>query len=1014
MSLVDNVLDGVDKIISWVSTSMGQMSASFCDLETSDISKQHLIMKDGSIVTIVRLDGTNMLVGDIEFRGILDTLNTGLSAYMAEGGHKIQVYFIRDPDSSSEVVTAAMQPFRATAKAIGLDFDDVLDDQEKTLASFVAGESVYFALWTTPAALSRQEAKYSAKNRLERNRRLGLNHAGDVQNIAMMVSELRDRHQAFAGAVMSDFTSLGMLFSALDAYAALRAIRYSNDPELTPADYRPSLVGDKPPVRKPAMGERSPASLLWPSLAGQVLPRDAEIYDFRTVRVGDRIYAPLYIDIQPRKIQTFTALFQRILDSEKPIPWRISFLIDGNGIGGIGLQSMLVSLVKWSNRAHNNPISDSLDHIKAMANEATTVQLRVCLTTWAPYREIDLLRARTARLAKAVIGWGECEVRELSGDPLEAFVSTSLCMTKGSVATPSAAPLTDVLPMLPITRPASLWSEGAVLFTSDDYKLMPFQPGSSLQDTWIALFFAGPGSGKSMLMAILHKATVLSPQNEGRLPYIAILDIGPSSSGFISLIKNALPMDQQHLVNHYRMQNTKEFAVNPFTTQLGCRHPTPEELAAMCDIMTMLLTPAESGTPRESISEMVSLVVEEMFRMKSDSDIGHPNSYETNVEPDVDKALLDLSWDRPTDHEPSWWEVEDYLFANNRIREAHFAHRQAMPLLHDAAEAVRTPAIQDIYSKVSTGSKGMGDGEGMVDYFGRGVQEAVREYQIMSVPTRFEIGDSRITAIDLEEVAKSGGPMSQKRTAVMYTICMFMLARDYTLTNAALSEMPAAYRDYHFKRIQDISQTLKTLCLDEFHRTGSRFSQPVRERVKVYMREGRKWKIQIMLASQQLRDFDEEMVSMATNVYMMETPAEQEITNIKERFGLTDTEVFALRHRIRSPRPGGGTFFCRIKTKQGVFKQLLRPPVGSIEMWANSTTKEDAMVREICYKALGPKDARRALAICYPGLAQKEVENRRKEAMRDGSINAGTETGVVESIANSVIDFWRNHTRKVA
>ncbi len=58
-----------------------------------------------------------------------------------------------------------------------------------------------------------------------------------------------------------------------------------------------------------------------------------------------------------------------------------------------------------------------------------------------------------------------------------------------------------------------------------------------------------------------------------RLPRIAIIDIGPSSSGLISLLKEALPHDRQHYVAYHRLRMTPDYSINPFDTQLGCRYP---------------------------------------------------------------------------------------------------------------------------------------------------------------------------------------------------------------------------------------------------------------------------------------------------------------------------------------------------------------------------------------------------------------------------------------------------------
>src|SRR5690625_7350287 len=73
-----------------------------------------------------------------------------------------------------------------------------------------------------------------------------------------------------------------------------------------------------------------------------------------------------------------------------------------------------------------------------------------------------------------------------------------------------------------------------------------------------------------------------------------------------------------------------------------------------------------------------------------------------------------------------------------------------------------------------------------------------------------------------------------------------------------LDEIPQAYRSYHAKRIEEESSMPKKLCFDEFHRTEG--VDEVRQQALVDIREGRKFKVQITIASQLLDDFPDDMV----------------------------------------------------------------------------------------------------------------------------------------------------------
>lgn len=217
----------------------------------------------------------------------------------------------------------------------------------------------------------------------------------------------------------------------------------------------------------------------------------------------------------------------------------------------MGMKGTVSAILSWANR-YNRLISDAknlLTYLEVNTDDSI-VKLRVALTTWAPHTKPDLLRNRVAELSKAVQSWGSCDVGEISGDSFGATMTSCLAISKDYISTPSVAPLSDVITMLPVTRPASLWQRGAMLLRSPDGKLMPYQPGSTLQTTWIDLTYARPGSGKSVLSNAINFALCLEPGKD-RLPRIGIIDIGPSSSGLISLLRLAKCLATNLILEYY-------------------------------------------------------------------------------------------------------------------------------------------------------------------------------------------------------------------------------------------------------------------------------------------------------------------------------------------------------------------------------------------------------------------------------------------------------------------------------
>lgn len=991
---VESFFEGVDTFFAWLSTSLKQTTESYCDLETAD-SPTVLVNHDGSLLSILKIEGVTALAGNEEFVRLIEGLSNAFQGAMGRPGHALQVYFSHDKQNIQKVIRDIYAPAEATAKRLELALDDLFTERVNYLAQYCAEERVYFVLITRPFNLPNEQLKAANKAKLKMLKETKAPSFLNAQAFYAAIPELRDTHDAYVRAIQNDLDALNLYATLLEVHDAVQAIRMTADPDFTADDWRPTLPGDRLSAREINGFNGDPSDLLWPSLAKQVIPRDAEVLDLRTVKVGTKIYSSAFIDLFPKDVRPFISLFARILPSH--IPWRISFLIESEGLSTIKLKGLLSAILSFSS-AQNRLISDSVNLLKYLDlnTDDSIVRLRVVATTWAPENSLPLLRRRSSELVKAIQGWGSTEVSEICGDPFAGFVSSMLSTTLNSTAVPSVAPLSDVITMLPITRPASPWRTGALLYRTPDGKPWPFQPGSTQQTTWIDLVYARPGSGKSVLSNALNLALCLSG-GLTRLPRIAIIDIGPSSSGLISLLREALPASKRHLVGYHRLRMTPDYSINPFDTQLGCRYPTALERAFLVNFLTLLTTPLGSEKPYDGMADLAGMVVDELY--KSLADEYNPTPYASGLEEFIDGILEEIGFVR--DSKSTWWEVTDSLYSAGFTHEAMLAQRYAMPLLADAASICRTPSIEDLYEKVTAPT-----GESLISAFSRMVSSAVREYPILSRVSAFDIGDARVVSLDLDEVAKTGGEAADRQTAVMYMLARYVLARHYYLTEEALSDIPEQYKDYHKERIQEIREDHKRIVYDEFHRTAK--SQAVRDQVIIDMREGRKWKVQIALLSQAVEDFDPIMIDFATAIYIMDAGPSQAIEKTSKIFGLSETAKIALRNRVHGPRKGGATFLAQFATKTGVNVQLLTLTLGPIELWAFSTTAEDATVRNRLYRHLGPAEARRLLATLFPnGSIAKEVEDRLAAMKEEGGlIEEEAKEGVIDQLVTDILNAY--------
>lgn len=990
----ESFFEGVDVFFAWLSTALKQTTESYCDLETAD-SQTVLVNHDGSLLSILKIDGIAALAGAEEFTHLVEGLTNTFQAAMGRPGHALQVYFSHDKQNIKNVIRDIYSPAEATERRLGLNLDDLFNERVDYLSQYCAEECVYFVLITRPFNLPADQLKIANKAKLKMIRDQKLPPFKYTQAVYAAIPELRDTHSAYVRSVLNDLDTLGVIVKLLEVHDAVHAIRMTADPDYTGEDWRATLPGDTIPVRELNNFDGDVSDLLWPSLSKQVIPRDAEVLDRRTVQVGDRIYSSTYIDLFPKDVRPFVNLFTRVLPTH--VPWRISFLLESEGLNTIKLKGLLSSILSFSS-ANNRLISDAVNLLKYINinTDEAVIRLRVIATTWAPEGELPLLRRRSSELVKALQGWGSTDVSEMCGDPFAGFTATMLATTLESPAVASVAPLSAIISMLPITRPASPWQTGALLFRSPDGKPWPFQPGSSQQTTWIDLIYARPGSGKSVLSSAQNLALCLSA-GLSRLPRIAIIDIGPSSSGLISLLKEALPPSSRHLVAYHRLRMVPEYSINPFDTQLGCRYPTASERSFLVNFLTLLTTPLGAEKPYDGMPDLAGMVVDELYRSLSDE--SKPTPYAPGVEDLIDGILEEIGFVR--DSKTTWWEVTDSLYSAGFVHEAMLSQRYAMPLLADAASICRSSSIEDLYEKVTAPT-----GESLINAFSRMISGSVREYPILSRVTAFDLGDARVVSLDLDEVAKSGGDAADRQTSVMYMLARYVMARHYYLTEESMTNVPEQYALYHRDRIREIRDDPKRIVYDEFHRTSK--SAAVRDQVIIDMREGRKWNVQISLLSQSLDDFDPIMVDFATSIYIMDAGPSQAIDKTCKIFGLSETAKVALRNRVHGPRLGGATFLAQFATKSGWSVQLLTLTLGPIELWAFSTTSEDASVRNQLYRQIGPSEARRFLAALFPnGSVTKEISERLNMLKEEvGLIEDEGRISVIDQFVNEILDAY--------
>lgn len=981
----------VDKFLYPFQKAMKQSVSSFIRLETKE-DDYTLVASDGSLISYVKIEGSRQIIGDEEYDKIVNAASTKIGSRFDRLGHAMQVYFVRDPGRIQKKLQEQVHPSRTTALNIGLELDDVFQERIRHLEKFLTHEECYFVLWTRPSALTKNEVKRATSETKESAKEWVT--AAYAQSPFGVLEPLRTRHKSFISAMMSSLDELSLECNLIEVHDAIRAIRSNLFPDHDNPDWRPCLPGDPIPARAPRSSVDM-SDLLWPSLPAQITAADAKVLGKSVVRIGNFLWAGADMTIGPMDATPFPILLNRLVEAD--IPFRISFLIEGGGAASVALRTMAATLMGPTN-AGNKQIKYSLEGLQTLARSEPVVKIRISFATWAKIDEKHLILDRLSVLIQSFESWGYCQVSEFSGDPLSCVMSSAMGIHCGGTAPSGIAPMIEVLKLLPWQRPSSPFDKGAMIFRTPDGKMWPYQTGTNLTTTWFDLIFAQPGGGKSVLLNTLNFGTCMTP-GLSKLPYVAVIDIGPSSSGLISLIKEALPLNRQHEAAYFRLQMAHQYAINPFDTQLGCRYPLPDERSFIVELLTLLTTPPGFDKPYDGMAQLCGLVVDEMFRWRDDSQANaEPRPYLPRLEIEIDAAIQKYNIHLPSD--PFWWDIVDKMFEIGQPHLANIAQRHAVPTLNDSITASRRPQIRSLLEETSVGFST----ESVVGAFERMITSAIRELPILSSVTQFDIADTRLCSLDLMDVAPQGDESADRQTSIMYMLARHALIRSWWMSADTLPNIPEKFREYHSLKLQDIAETPKRLNFDEFHRTSKSVS--VRSQIIRDVREGRKRGVQIVLTSQLIDDFDKDMVDLATGIWILGTAiSDKAVQAVVDLFGLSNTARNVMRYKLTGPKAIGAPALFVLGSTSGRYEQHLYNTLGPIELWAYSTSAEDVAIRNRLYTILGAARARHMLSSNYPGgSARNEIRRRILANSENGDSRQAMISAVIEKIVHELVE----------
>ena len=954
-----------------------------------------LLGADGSFVSLFAVEGSRSMMGAEELERFVSLASRRLNGLFTAPGHALHVVFERAPEEAGLVVDAAGTRQRRQCERLGLELGDVIADRGRRLAPLMAAETMVLACWTRPSALPPDEAKRDV-SALKRRLKSWLPGLRESQCPFAAEGRLAPRHEALLDTLAALFAECGLVAGALDTDEAVRVMRVLiNGPAATGPEWRPVTAANDAPVR---VTEPVELGGFPPPLSTQLLVRTPKRRG-AGLEMGERLYAPLDLALGPREARPFSELMRRL--GEAALPFRFSLLLEGGALASwdASIARVAASFLAFSSN-DSALVRNSLEELVGLSRDAqAVVRLRLGFLTWVGADEdVGALERRVSRLQQLAEGWGEMVFTPLVGDPLESLAGAVPGFCCGGTAAPAAAPLTEALKLWPVSRPAPLARRtSGVLFRAPDGKPLPFSYEEG-EDYGFELIYGVPGRGKSVLMNSLSLAFALQ-SGQARLPFTAIIDIGPSSSGLISLLREALPRERRDEVGWFPLLMTPEYAINPCDTQLGCRQPLPAERAFLSNLLSLVLTPAGADGVPDGMRELIGPVIAAVYAMRSDEIAGaEPHPYAVGRDALVDEALAVENCYLP--QSPLWWDVVDVLFDAGAVEAAERAQAYAVPTLVDLLAAVREPSVQGLVGAAVYGH----GGETVTQAFIRIVTALSGSWPIMFSPTVFDIGHVRVAAIDLSAVAPRGSAEADRQTAAFYLLARHALTRHWWIGEDEVAGAPEKYRAWHRRRLRGIREAPKRLAFDEFHRTAG--APSARAQVERDVREARKLRVRLVLASQRIEDFGESLIELANRYWVLGAGGKtKEVETLSALFELNETLAEVVRYSLNGPGRDGAPALLLAADERGRFEQLVVNSLGPVELWALSTAPRDTALRERLYRRLSPGAARAALAAAFPGGSAREAIDAELARLEgQGNREAASEDAVLEALVERLVE----------
>lgn len=994
MRFVDRIVDNLDAVLALGSRSIWRTNPrEFLDLATTD-DNYTFVLRDGTLMTVLRVRGLSNTLQGQEMRDLILELSEIFGRDLFKSGHhSVSISFEFDPDQAYQYARDSLRMTQITAKKFGMsDFiDDIVEEKSRKMSEFCQVEETYLALYTYPTSIAQNEMDGQIKERTEALRTWPDTAEALIKDAAF--PQLRVKHKNAVTGFIDDVKHLKSIKDAVlmlekaDVREYLKVAKQVTEPGTSPK-WQPRISDDflkdiRVPAKPKRRDRKNADHVMPPPFTEQLFTQNIESVGLKFAVMGNRIHYGLAVSMGPTEPETFDRLILQA--SSMRLPFRINMSLKAHGTGVDYLNTTLSKIFPWASTA-NQQIKEAHNNLTDYEKKANGVVPALFITacTWADAKpqytkkdgvKYDLreINDRATKLNRGLQAWGGMQTTDSFAAPIEAAISSQAGLWDHPLGTVMAPPTPDAVGLSPLFRPTTSWqkSDGNVLLRTADGRFLHYQQGSPRQAAWVTTLVGPMGFGKSTALNTLNLFYLLNPSVNEELPFLRCMDIGPSSRSIVDLVSMTMGEDNPNIAQYLRIQNNEHYQINPFDTPLGCEFPMTNHEEYLGNLIATACYSMQ-GNPvlEKQMPGMISAAISQLYQRfashANGGDRARPFNRLANqfVTEKVDTHGIQY------DDRTSWHEIRDALFERGEIRAALIAHRKAMPMLQDLIGVISSEHMQADYPDVI-------DGVPLLDMFSRSIREAVELFPMINGETKFELGESRVISLDLEDlVPREQTDRAKWKASIAFFIGYDILTRDFFFGKQYLPLIPPKYKPYHFKRMKANERQDKRFSMDERQRFAKIPS--AQTQVDGLIAEGRKNKVDVQIASQLFEHHTDDSIRLSTTIIILGAGnmTKEEAEKVKTRFDLSDSQMEIIR-RIRPPSSKGAEAFVIFRTGDGSQAHHVYLTDGPMYLWLIATELVDRAFRAMAYEKYGINEALRRLGAKYPGgSVKKEIQNQ--------------------------------------